>query len=439
VADLQLQDGQVLQRSGETAELPWSAPDPVQVTGADAVEVARAEPGDALRIPVGGPYAVLSARRVVARDVFVGDLFVLGGQSNMQGGALLEQLEPAGPAVRLFGMDRQWQEPVEPLHRVWRSPEPVHTRALPDPFPPDFDELVQRSIGTATPHVGAGCAVAFANYYVAATGVPVGLLPAAYGGSSLADWSPDRDDGLYGAMVRTVRAAGGRVAALLWHQGESETDADSTVEAYADTARKLFEAFRRDIGQPDLPVYAAQIGFFPVDRRPGAAGRWTGVRIAQVEPEPLGVQGVVSTADLTTSDPIHLDATSQQRMGRRFARLVLGEAQTITVAEVTRTGRLVDWPEVMEYRTIRIRLDGVTGNLTAPDVPSGFSVRTRDGAVVPSVWRVELDGDSIVVWLAGPPVEGAALYYGWGTGSDTRCNIVDAVDAAVPCFGPIEP
>jgi sialate O-acetylesterase len=431
-----LQDGQVLQQVAGVGETQVT--DAATVTTEDTgAEVARVDAGGPLRIPVGGPYVVESRAGVLARDVHVGDLFVLGGQSNMQGGAPLRDLEPVGPAVRLFGLERTWQQPIEPLHRLWRSPEPVHTREFPMPMPEDIDDLIAKSVDGPEPHVGAGCGIAFANAYVAAIGVPVGLLPAAYGGSSLDDWNPDRDNGLYAAMVRIVAAAGGRVAGLLWHQGESEADSDLTATSYVANARRVFDAFRRDLLLPDLPVYAAQAGFFPVDRRPGAAKRWTDVRAAQLDPVPLGIQGVVATADLTTSDPIHLDSTSLRRLGRRYARLVTGQAATITVGEVTRSGRLGDWPEVMDCRCIRIRLQGVTGGLAAAGRPDGFSVRTADGNLVPSVWRVDLDGDTVVVWLAGPAVDGAALYYGWGTGSDTRCNIVDELDMAVPAFGPI--
>lgn len=412
-----LQDGQVLQRVGDAAVVELS----------DGPVV----------LPTGGPYVVESRGEVLARDVYVGDVFVLAGQSNMQGSAPLADLEVAGPSVRLFGMERVWQDATEPLHRLWRSPEPVHHGAWPDDVRAQIDGLIEESLGGPTPSLGAGCGVAFANAYVEATGVPVGLIPAAYGGSSLADWSPHRDDGLYGAMIRLVRSAGGRIAGLLWHQGESETNTDDTADAYVATTRDLFAAVRRDLEAPELPVYIAQIGFFPIIRTPEAARLWTAVRRGQVDPEPLGVQGVVATVDMTRSDPIHIDYASLRRLGHRYARLVTGTARTITATGVKHVGALGAWPEQPDLMQVHIRLDGVTGGLRSDGPPAGFSVRSPAGDVVPLVWRVDLDGDEIVVHLAGEPVEGAALYYGWGTGSDTQCTLTDSVDTAVPSFGPL--
>src|SRR3546814_9187366 len=55
-------------------------------------------------------------------DVCSSDL----GQANMSGGAIMRDLEPPHPLVRMFGMDRAWRPAADPLHEWWRSPDPVH-------------------------------------------------------------------------------------------------------------------------------------------------------------------------------------------------------------------------------------------------------------------------------------------------------------------------
>lgn len=440
-------DDQVLQREGRSGTLRLTREATLRITNdsGDLVVDGRCADGE-VELPIGGPYRVEErdsdgSTRLLVTSLFVGDLFLLGGQSNMQGGGVLRGLEPAGPSVRLLGMERRWQQARDPLHRLWRSPDVVHHEKWSDHDPSHVDAVIEESLSTDTPHVGAGLGIAFANEYVSLTNVPVGLVPAAYGGSSLADWHPDHPAGegacLYSGMVRMAQTAGGKVAGLLWHQGEAETGSEDTVAAYRDATRAVFDRLRKDLDQPDLPVYVAQIGFFPIIRTPEADDRWTRVRLAQLDGEALGAQGVAATLDLTLSDPIHLDATSQQRLGRRFARLATGQAQSIQLADVAHTGRLVAWPEVMEELAITLRFSGVTGSLRSSGAPSGFSVRDPAGGLVPCVWRVELEGASAVVRLAGPHVPGAALYYGHGAGASTHCNITDEADLALPCIGPV--
>ena len=58
---------------------------------------------------------------------FVGDLWVLAGQSNMEGYGDLKDTTPPHPKVMLFGMDRTWRPAEEPLHWLVDSPDPVHS------------------------------------------------------------------------------------------------------------------------------------------------------------------------------------------------------------------------------------------------------------------------------------------------------------------------
>ena len=59
--------------------------------------------------------------------VFVGDLWVLAGQSNMEGVGDLIDVTPPNPRVMLLGMDGKWAQAEEPLHWLVDSPDPVHS------------------------------------------------------------------------------------------------------------------------------------------------------------------------------------------------------------------------------------------------------------------------------------------------------------------------
>jgi hypothetical protein len=80
-------------------------------------------------IPTGGPYTVeLTAdgnakSRISFRNILVGDIWILGGQSNMFGAATLEESLPALPYANMLDpkhtlMDSHWRPAIPPIHRV---------------------------------------------------------------------------------------------------------------------------------------------------------------------------------------------------------------------------------------------------------------------------------------------------------------------------------
>ena len=80
-------------------------------------------------IPVGGPYEVCLAagsENLRLKAVYVGDVWLLGGQSNMEGCGRMDVPDPADLRVRAFSMDREWRVAQEPLHVLASSPDPVH-------------------------------------------------------------------------------------------------------------------------------------------------------------------------------------------------------------------------------------------------------------------------------------------------------------------------
>jgi len=86
-------------------------------------------------LPVGGPYridfwidsgtgtGVLGASIL---DVLVGDLWILAGQSNMQGVGVLAGVEEPSTRVHTLDLADRWQVVHEPLHRMWEAVDPVY-------------------------------------------------------------------------------------------------------------------------------------------------------------------------------------------------------------------------------------------------------------------------------------------------------------------------
>ena len=104
---------------------------------------------------------------------------------------------------------------------------------------------------------GVGPGLAFANEVRSkgSMSVVVGLVPCAVGGTKISAWA--RGTPLYNELVRRTNASlslggGGRLRAILWYQGESDTVIYEDAKAYKDNMEKLIIDLRSDLGHPTL-------------------------------------------------------------------------------------------------------------------------------------------------------------------------------------------
>ena len=70
---------------------------------------------------------------------------------------------------------------------------------------------------------------------------------------------------------------------------------------------------------------------------------------------------------------------------------------------------------------------------------AGFSLRKKDGAEAPLIFDAVVGKarDTVVLKLNGPLPDKEKTFLWYGYGFDPYCNLVDALDMAVPVFGPI--
>ncbi len=418
--------------------------------GFDWREVGRAEGGtweaEIDGVPAGGEYTVEVRRRdalgniashTEVANILVGDIWILAGQSNMEGVGDLIDVEEPHPLVHVYTMAHRWELAKDPLHWLIDSPDVVHSGH----WLKNLDEAgrrKKRSGHRANRKKGAGLGLPFAKELVRRTSVPVGLVAAAHGGTSMQQWDPaGRDQGgkmLYGSMLKQVKNAGGAVKGVLWYQGESDAN-PGAVPHFAARFKNLIAAFRSDLGNQKLPFYYVQIGRFVIDR---PADDWNKIQELQRQAE-LEIPGarMISVIDLPLDDLIHVGTPGLKRAGVRLAKLALRElfgAETLEVGPRPCCAKAADGG-----RTIKVTFTGVNGRLLPATNIKGFSLRTADGKPFSVIYNAKVcpcTGKTVVLKLQRPIPDGATLWY--GKGLDPVCNLVDGEDMAAPVFGPMK-
>ena len=161
---------------------------------------------------------------------------------------------------------------------------------------------------------GAGLGASFAAEMRAADkSRTVGLVPSAMGGSRIEEWRPGGK--LFSDAVARTKAAqeisGGRLRAILWHQGESDCKAE-LIAAYPGRLKALVAAFRKELGA-DMPFVAGEI-----NRKLGNAGKFNAMLHRTLREIPNSA--CVSSEGLAqNADNLHFNTQSLRTFGRRYA------------------------------------------------------------------------------------------------------------------------
>lgn len=395
-------------------------------------------------VPTGGPYD-LRARiagtpdvRVVG-NILVGDLWILAGQSNMEGVGNLQATPLPSNLVNMLDMTDVWGMARDPLHRLPDATDRVHWRTKDAQGNPRRLEGAELAQWIANRKKGAGVGLPFALEMVRRTGVPVGLVPCAHGGTSMDQWSPalkERGgDSLYGAMLRRFKLSGGRVKGVLWYQGESDAN-PKAAPLFEEKFKSFVEAVRADFAQPALPFYYVQIG-----RHVSAADArvWNQVQDAQRRLEAvIPNSGMVTCADCSLDDGIHVGTDDFRLLGRRMALLACHDLYPAGegCAAVQRGPR----PVAAKFAggMVHVEFSHVNGRLRHEGRLSGFSIHDAQGNPAPVIYRQRVSAahpNVVELLIGGKMPEGAVLHY--GAGRDPFVNLRDEAGMAAPVFGPL--
>ncbi|MFD0716557.1 sialate O-acetylesterase [Paenibacillus sp. GCM10027626] len=369
--------------------------------------------------------------------IFVGDLWILAGQSNMEGCGRLIDVEAAQAGVSCFYLGDRWDIAAEPLHWALESHDPVHWKNwMPYRSRSELNEAIRRDRV-----LGSGLGMAFGKELLLHSGVPTGLVMAASGGTSMSEWDPElkhlEGGSLYGAMLRIVEAAGGQVKGCLWYQGESDAT-EEAAEKYAERMRRFVSCLRQDLGDASLPFIYVQLG--PVYTQLGLELAWPEERAwNRIQNEQLLLEAelahvaLVPAIDMLLDDFIHLGSASLKELGRRVAATVLNKVYHLTAGSSGPRLSAAAWTN--GSRTgLKLSFTGLNGGFQLVDRPFGFSLMS-EGVAIAHKAKLTEDRRGILLCLAIAAPEGCTLWH--GKGLNPTVNLKDQSGYPLPVWGPI--
>ena len=401
--------------------------------------------GELLGIPAGGPYR-LDFDGLSYTDIYVGDVWLLAGQSNMEGnGILCDKDRDFVPRedIRAFYMTDTWAPAKNPLHHCAQAVDEVHTKIY--------------NAWPQTPGTGSGPGIAFALKMHEITGVPQGLIACAHGGTALPHWTPTTKHlggalSLYGAMLRRYTENGANAAGILWYQGCQ--DAVNQEDAYfTERMTELIDNFRSDFGfshpMGRIPVVQVQLGRwsdevsgFNFDRS------WTAVRRLQLElSDSIPAMDTLAAVTFRNDDFVHICGEDAWRLGERMAESMAclkwpEKSASAGLLPYMRIGKIsfIKNPVHDNSTDIRIHVDNCHGALKAEPYAMGFALASEPDRLesVRRPYDAYTEGDDVIVRVRmnGAELSRYLLYYGYGC--DPDCNITDGRGLPLPCFGPVD-
>jgi hypothetical protein len=222
-------------------------------------------------------------------------LFLLVGQSNMAGrGQVADEDRQPHPRVLTFTKQSKWAPAIDPLH---------------------FDKS---SVGVGIGRT-YGIEIATAN-----PDITIGLIPCAAGGSPISSWEPggyhsQTKSHPYDDAIKRAKQAleVGVLKGILWHQGESDS-LPGPAEVHEQKLHALIARFRRELGVPDVPFIAGQMGQF--DERPWSDAKKLVDTAQQSLPAKVAHTAFVNSNGLGhRGDEIHFSTPAYRELGRRYA------------------------------------------------------------------------------------------------------------------------
>lgn len=402
-------------------------------------------------IYIGGPYTITikdDTDNITFTNIYVGDLWLLAGQSNMEGAGGMtpeDDMEAVNslPFVRAFYMNNTWGDAKPILHHLHLSDDPVHQKTWQD----NRNNWENRGLllydnppYNLRRRVGPGYYFA-KEMFILTDGVPQGVIPAAVGGAAIKMWLPAQngEENYYTSACRRIENTGSNIKGIFWAQGEGNREYD----IYLSQIEHMRTDLCKKLGKTNIPFVQMQsfkCTLFIGDKNTDIV--WSHFREMQRKmPQNAQLLTTIATNDLELEDCIHLSSCSQKIAGVRGARAMYylitgcGFAEPALDKIYFKRGRYV--PSL--FTEIHICYKNIAGSLKSDGVPFGFSLgRMEDEPPSIKFFRnISLKQNEVVISLECPMEELYEYELWYGYGNEFYCNITDGENRALPAMGPI--
>lgn len=401
-------------------------------------------------LKAGGPYklkAVSSQKNIILEEVYVGEVWIAGGQSNMAW--QLEKSENAkehianakNENIRFVLVPQVYYEG----HQVKGSMD-WHTATTEDVgkmsgiayfFAKDLQEKLQVPIGIICCYKGGTPAESWMdreailsnplhapivqNYesYLQRMGeakynslyftyeeemklyrdsVKKGFVNAARPKEPMGEKNYKRPCGLYNTMVKPIVPY--TVKGIVFYQGEANAPRS---EQYQTLFPDLIQAWRNDFNNPEMPFFFVQLAAYD---HPGYRGPvWAELREAQLKTwQSVKNTGMVVTMDVGEKNDIH--PIYKEPVGKRLALFALNQVYGYKTAYSGPVFKKADF----KGNEVVVKFDYVDKGLTSNGELKGFVVCGSDSVFVPA--KAVISGNKVVV-SSDQVTRPVAVRYNW--------------------------
>ncbi|MCH2208535.1 MAG: sialate O-acetylesterase [Lentisphaerales bacterium] len=262
----------------------------------------------------GGPYTLKidGSNKIDINNVLVGDIWLCGGQSNMDYDILV------------YMKNRWYKDIAAEYTKIAHEPNAKIRLALMNKIStlptetkvPMMDDAVfnskwQMPSEKVTPRMSA-VGYVFAKGLQEYLGIPIGLIDANKGGSFIKFWEPPHArkargesrpaKNMFNAMLHTYKDF--PIKGFIWYQGESDAINLKRAKDYKDTFQRMIEGWRHEFNDPEIPFLYVQLAGF--ERNPYMHGiTYPALRDSQTAALKLKNTAMAVAYDLGLKKDIH--------------------------------------------------------------------------------------------------------------------------------------
>lgn len=364
-------------------------------------------------LPAGGPYTIrfgLNGQPCVLNDVYIGDVWLAGGQSNMelplQAAQYTENDLQANPLVRFYtattenGGSRRWV--------VSGGEDTLAFSAIGGRFGRQMQEQHGIPVGIISCNRGATCIESWTDK-IYLDGTPLMLSPEQRFRDAL-EYPYNNYGELYDLLVAPI--APFSLRGVLWYQGESNRGPhDGAI--YGALLEKLIACWRDAFRNPTLPFFVVQLTRY--GEPDNGELLWPLIRQQQLEAcKRIPHTAMVTTTDLGESLQIHPIRKKEiaDRLFLAAQKLVFGE-NTEYCGPLPQTASLQNGGLTVTFSH--------SGDLTAEGELADIYCRTADGRTIHTPAHIE--GDRLRIPL--PVGETVCEVLAWYR-NDARVNLFNS-------------